>query len=269
VDATRDWTALGGDEGDLIELSKVAPDAEIGAKRGILFSTYALLRSKSKTGRSRLDQIIDWLDDDFDDVIALDEAHNAANALSMPGNGRPKGASLQALAVLEIQRRLPQARVVYLSATAATQIEGLAYAERLGIWGAKPAAFDTRENFLSTISSAGTGGLEIACRDLKAMGVYLSRALSMRGVEYELVEHKLTDWDRQTYDRTASGATSRPKWKRPCSTQASKMPSPARRSTATPLRASRASCKRLHDNQWNRARSGRVGNGAGAANHSL
>ncbi len=199
-DATRDWTALGGDEADLIQLSKVAPDAEIGARRGILFSTYALLRSRSKTGRSRLDQIIDWLDDDFDGVIALDEAHNAANALSMPGNGRPKGASLQALAVLEIQRRLPQARVVYLSATAATQIEGLAYAERLGIWGAKPAAFDTRENFLSTISSAGTGGLEIACRDLKAMGVYLSRALSMRGVEYELVEHKLTDWDRQTYD---------------------------------------------------------------------
>jgi hypothetical protein len=35
-DVTRDCKALGGDEGDLIELLKTSPDAEIGAKRGIL-----------------------------------------------------------------------------------------------------------------------------------------------------------------------------------------------------------------------------------------
>lgn len=200
-DATRDWTALGGDAQDLIELRKLAADAEIGLSRGVLFSTYALLRSKAKSGRSRLDQIVEWLGDDFDGIIALDEAHNAANAITgKSGNGRPKAASLQGLAVIDIQRRLPQARVVYLSATAATAIEGLSYAERLGIWGPKPAAFSTREEFLSTISAAGTGGLEIACRDLKAMGVYMSRALSMRDVEYEILEHELTEWDRQTYD---------------------------------------------------------------------
>ncbi len=40
-------------------------------------------------------------------------------------------------------------------------------------------------------------------RDLKALGLYAARSLSYDGVEYELVEHKLTDEQIRTYDAYA------------------------------------------------------------------
>ena len=40
-----------------------------------------------------------------------------------------------AAAVLEIQDRLPNARVLYVSATAAAETKDLGYMTRLGIWG--------------------------------------------------------------------------------------------------------------------------------------
>jgi hypothetical protein len=46
---------------------------------------------------------------------------------------------LQGLAGVELQNRLPRARVVYASATGATDINNLAYAVRLGLWGRGPS----------------------------------------------------------------------------------------------------------------------------------
>ncbi len=61
-DARRDWTALGGREDDLIPLGDFRQGAEIPHTTGILFATYATLRSPSRQGRpSRLDQIVGWL----------------------------------------------------------------------------------------------------------------------------------------------------------------------------------------------------------------
>jgi hypothetical protein len=40
-----------------------------------------------------------------------------------------------AAAVIELQRLLPLARVVYCSATGVTDINNLAFMERLGLWG--------------------------------------------------------------------------------------------------------------------------------------
>ena len=45
------------------------------------------------------------------------------------------------LKVLELQRRLPKARVVYCSATGASEARNLGYMERLGLWGKGNAAF--------------------------------------------------------------------------------------------------------------------------------
>ena len=51
-----------------------------------------------------------------------------------------KKASLQGMAGLALQNRLPNARILYVSATGATTPENLAYAARLGLWGGPRSA---------------------------------------------------------------------------------------------------------------------------------
>lgn len=60
---------------------------------------------QKKAGQSRLDQLVNWLGEDFDGVIAFDEAHNAGNALSVKGERGTSEPSAQALAVVELQKR--------------------------------------------------------------------------------------------------------------------------------------------------------------------
>ncbi|MDE0382175.1 MAG: strawberry notch family protein, partial [Rhodospirillales bacterium] len=88
-DARRDWMALGGLESDVIPLGNFRQGMEIPLDEGILFATYATLRSPSRQGKpSRLDQIVEWLagsldEEDrhgFDGPIVFDEAHAMANA---------------------------------------------------------------------------------------------------------------------------------------------------------------------------------------------
>jgi hypothetical protein len=45
--------------------------------------------------------------------------------------------------------------------------------------------------------------MEVLARDLKAMGLYASRSLSFEGVEYEILEHELTDEQVRIYDAYA------------------------------------------------------------------
>jgi len=80
-DARRDWAALGGGAHDIVPLSSWKQGEAIRLDRGVLFTTYATLRQPARGDRpSRLDQIVAWLGDDFDGVIAFDEAHAMANA---------------------------------------------------------------------------------------------------------------------------------------------------------------------------------------------
>lgn len=54
--------------------------------------------------------------------------------------------------MIELQRRLPNARIMYVSATGASEAENLCYMERLGLWG-PGAAFPNKtgeERLLST-----------------------------------------------------------------------------------------------------------------------
>jgi hypothetical protein len=45
--------------------------------------------------------------------------------------------------------------------------------------------------------------MEVLARDMKALGLYAARSLSYEGVEYELVEHRLTDEQIRIYDAYA------------------------------------------------------------------
>ena len=143
-DARRDWAAIGGSEADIIPLGKFRQGAEIPQEAGILFATYATLRSPARQGKSsRLEQIVGWLADGMDEdsrhayggVIVFDEAHAMANAAGSKGSRGDTAPSQQGRAGLRLQNALPDARILYVSATGATTVPGLAYARRLGLWG--------------------------------------------------------------------------------------------------------------------------------------
>ena len=211
-DARRDWTALGGFADDVIPLGGFRQGEEITQKAGILFSTYATLRSPARQGkRSRLEQIVTWLAGGleeerrhgFDGVIVFDEAHAMANAAGGKGGRGDIAPSQQGRAGLRLQNALPDARTVYVSATGATTVPGLAYAVRLGLWGAGETPFENRSDFVSAMEAGGVAALEVVARDLKALGLYQARALAYDGVEVELLEHPLTGAQRRIYDAWA------------------------------------------------------------------
>ena len=205
-DAVRDWTDLGGAPTDIVPLERWKPDEAITLHRGILFLTYATLRSVGKTGRSRLEQLVEWCGPDFEGVLAFDEAHAMANAAGSSDGARGGTApSQQGVAGLRLQLALPRARVLYVSATGATNVSNLAYATRLGLWGPGQAyPFATREDFVAAMVAGGVAAMEVVARDLKALGLYTARALSFEGVEYDILDHRLTDDERAVYDRFAS-----------------------------------------------------------------
>ena len=211
-DARRDWCAVGGREDDVIPLSKVRQGAGIPHAQGILFATYATLRSPARQGKpSRLDQIVAWLADGEDEnerhawqgVIVFDEAHAMANAAGSKGSRGEVRPSQQGRAGLRLQNALPDARILYVSATGATTVPGLAYARRLGLWASGETPFETRTAFIAAMEAGGVAAMEVVARDLKALGLYQARALSYDGVEVDILEHPLTPEQRRIYDSYA------------------------------------------------------------------
>ena len=203
-DAQRDWSALGREKLLVTPLSRFRQGKPIKLEEAILFTTFATLRSDEREGkRSRVQQIVDWLGNDFDGVIVFDEGHAMANAAGGKTERGDKAASQQGRAGLRLQRALPDARIVYVSATGATDVESLAYAERLGLWGSSDFPFPTRSEFIAAIEDGGVAAMEVLARDLKAMGLYASRSLSFEGVEYEILEHELTGEQVRIYDAYA------------------------------------------------------------------
>jgi predicted RNA methylase len=203
-DARRDWSALGQERLLVQPLSRFRPGTPIRLHEGILFLTYATLRSAERDGKlSRLDQILDWLGRDFDGVVVFDEAHAMANAAGDRGERGDQAPSQQGRAGLRLQHALPDARVLYVSATGATTVRNLAYAQRLGLWGGDDFPFATRAEFVEAIEAGGVAAMEVLARDLKSLGLYTARSLSYAAIEYELLEHALSDEQRRVYDAYA------------------------------------------------------------------
>ncbi|MEO7170236.1 MAG: strawberry notch family protein, partial [Sphingomonas sp.] len=204
-DAQRDWSALGQERLLVTPLSRYRQGSDIRLEEGVLFTTYATLRSQERGNRkSRVDQIVEWLGSDFDGVIVFDEAHAMANAAGGKGGRGDVAPSQQGRAGLRLQHALPDARIVYVSATGATTVQNLAYAQRLGLWGGEDFPFATRGEFVTAIENGGVAAMEVLARDLKALGLYAARSLSFDGVEYEMLEHRLTGEQTRIYDAYAS-----------------------------------------------------------------
>ena len=203
-DAQRDWSALGQERLLIQPLSRFRQGVPIRLDEGMLFATYATLRSDARDERvSRVQQIVDWLGTDFDGVIVFDESHAMQNAAGGKGERGDAAPSQQGRAGLRLQHALPNARVLYVSATGATTVQNLAYAQRLGLWGGDDFPFATRAEFVAAIETGGVAAMEVLARDLKALGLYTARSLSYDGVEYELVEHALTPEQTRIYDAYA------------------------------------------------------------------
>ncbi|WP_323764050.1 bifunctional class I SAM-dependent methyltransferase/DEAD/DEAH box helicase [Marinovum sp.] len=204
-DAQRDWSALGQERLLVTPLSRFSQGRDIPLAEGILFTTYATLRTEERGAKkSRVDQIVDWLGAEFDGVILFDESHAMANAAASKGDRGEQEASQQGRAGLRLQHKLPNARVVYVSATGATNVHNLAYAQRLGLWGGEDFPFATRSEFVEAIEAGGVAAMEVLARDLRALGLYTARSLSYDGVEYRMLEHMLTREQRSIYDAYAS-----------------------------------------------------------------
>lgn len=197
-DARRDWSALGNVPLDIQPLSNWSPGEKITMSDGILFATYATMRNSTGDG-SRLQQILDWAGSEFDGVTVFDEAHAMGGvAGGETGFGEKKG-SLQGLTGVRLQHALPEARVVYSSATGASDINNIAYATRLGLWGTG-TAFPTRDNFISDIRDNGIAAMEVVARELKGQGRYIARSLSYEGIEYDILEQKLDEYQIRDFN---------------------------------------------------------------------
>ena len=204
--ARRDLTDLGLESIPLARINDYPPSGEISLPRGVIFSSYPSLIAAAKTGEKRLDQIQRWLGSG--PVVILDEAHKAKNALA-GGRGEP---TLTGQAVIDLQDpdRNPDYRVVYSSATGATDVRNMAYMTRLGLWGPGTSFPGGFQEFMQEIESGGVGAMEMVSRDMKALGMYLSGSISFgvcpnsgKAVEYREIIHRLTPQQREMYNRAA------------------------------------------------------------------
>jgi len=154
VDAARDLDDLGlerlplypkrGSSGGLPRGD--LDDAGVGD--GVLFFTYSLLIAGSSKGQSRLDQALAWLEKDAKGaLIIFDESHRCKNLYR---EEKVQKATITARTGVELQEALPDARVIYASATGASTPYNLGYQLRLGAFGMP----DFR-TLLSSLNGAG------------------------------------------------------------------------------------------------------------------
>ncbi|XP_062093056.1 protein FORGETTER 1 [Humulus lupulus] len=201
-DAERDLADVGAKGIKVSPLNKL-PYTKLDSKtnnimEGVIFLTYSSLIASSEKGRSRLQQLVQWCGPNFDGLIIFDECHKAKNLVPEAGSQPTRTGE----AVVEIQDRLPEARVVYCSATGASEPRNMGYMVRLGLWGAGTSFLDFRD-FLVALEKGGVGALELVAMDMKARGMYVCRTLSYKGAEFEVVEAPLEAAMMEMYKRAA------------------------------------------------------------------
>ncbi|XP_065201185.1 protein strawberry notch isoform X3 [Planococcus citri] len=203
-DAERDLNDIGASRIEVFPMNKfkyakIASPANGNVKKGVIFSTYsALIGESSQTGgkyKTRLKQLLQWCGDDFDGPIIFDECHRAKN-LCPVGSTKP---TKTGLTVLELQKQLPKARVVYASATGASEPRNMAYMTRLGMWG-EGSPFLEFMDFINAVEKRGVGAMEIVAMDMKLRGMYIARQLSFHGVSFKIEDVPLNKEFIKMYD---------------------------------------------------------------------
>ncbi|RZC32135.1 protein strawberry notch [Asbolus verrucosus] len=203
-DAERDLRDIGAGKIEVHPLNKfkyakISSAVNGNIKKGVIFSTYSALIGESNSAggkyKSRLKQLLQWCGQDFDGLIIFDECHRAKN-LCPVGSSKP---TKTGLTVLELQNKLPKARVVYASATGASEPRNMAYMVRLGMWG-EGTPFKEFADFISAVEKRGVGAMEIVAMDMKLRGMYIARQLSFHGVAFKIEEVPLSKDFERAYD---------------------------------------------------------------------
>ncbi|XP_067934422.1 protein strawberry notch homolog 1-like [Watersipora subatra] len=188
-DAERDLADIGAKISvyplNKFKYAKISSEENGNVKKGVVFSTYSSLigesHSSSSRYKTRLKMLLNWCGRDFDGVIVLDECHKAKN-LCPTGSSKP---TKTGLCVLELQQKLPNARVVYASATGASEPRNMAYMSRLGLWGTG-TPFNEFTDFIQAVEKRGVGAMELVAMDMKLNGMYIARQLSFQGVSFKI-----------------------------------------------------------------------------------
>ncbi|GIZ01189.1 protein strawberry notch homolog 1 [Caerostris extrusa] len=204
-DAERDLKDIGAAKIEVHALNKfkyakISSKVNGSVKKGVIFATYSSLIGESQSGgkyKTRLKQLLHWCGDDFDGCIVFDECHKAKN-LCPAGSSKP---TKTGLTVLELQNKLPKARIVYASATGASEPKNMAYMTRLGLWGSG-TSFPEFTNFISVVEKRGVGAMELVAMDMKLRGLYMARQLSFTGVSFKIEEIPLTEEDKHIYNQS-------------------------------------------------------------------
>ncbi|EDV95999.1 GH16004 [Drosophila grimshawi] len=171
-------------------------------RKGVIFCTYTALIGESANAlpkyNTRLRQLVNWFSKDYDGVIVLDECHKAKN-LSLMNAGK---STKTGTTVLELQQLLPMARVVYASATGASEPKNMAYMVRLGLWG-PGTSYSEFFKFVNTVEKRGIGAMEIVAMDMKLRGSYIARQLSFKDVSFCIEEVPMSRDFHKLYNHSA------------------------------------------------------------------
>ncbi|KAK4484955.1 hypothetical protein RD792_007560 [Penstemon davidsonii] len=207
-DARRDLDDVGATCIEVHALNKLPysklDSKAVGVKEGVVFLTYNSLIASSEKGRSRLQQLVQWCGN-FDGLVVFDECHKAKNLVPEAGGQGTKTGE----AVLDIQARLPQARVIYCSATGASEPRNMGYMSKY-LFVPLEASYGEMHRFQAYVmcltvamEKGGVGALELVAMDMKARGMYVCRTLSYKGAEFEVVEVPLEAKMMDMYGKAA------------------------------------------------------------------
>ncbi|CAH1801640.1 unnamed protein product [Owenia fusiformis] len=208
IDAERDLKDIGAGKIDVYSLNKfkymkISSKENNSVKKGVIFSTYSSLIGESSSSsskyRTRFKQLVHWLGHEFDGTIIFDECHRAKN-LCPTGSSKP---TKTGLTVLELQKKLPKARVIYASATGASEPRNMAYMTRLGLWG-KDTPFPEFNDFIMAVERRGVGAMELVAMEMKLRGLYIARQLSFHGVTFRIEEVPIEKSYAKIYNEAVS-----------------------------------------------------------------
>lgn len=169
-------------------------------KKGIVCSTYSELTEETNDSllkyHTHVSQLVQWLGKNG--VIVLDDCHKA-NWMSMSNTERfIKICS----AVLKLQQLLPLARIVYATASGASEPRNMVYMTRLGLWGVG-TPYGEFLDFVNAMEKRGSGVMELVAVDMKLRGIYVSRHLSLHNVTYRIEEVAMSREFRKFYNYSA------------------------------------------------------------------
>lgn len=153
----------------------------------ISFITYSGLVSDKS-----YNELLKWMGDDFDGVIAFDECHKGKN-LSTTNTKTAKR-------MCDLQDRYSNAKILYVSATGCSDIKHMAYLDRLGLWGYKESNFTTFKDFSDNMKRGGVCSGEMVAMYMKEEGLYISRHLSLQNITFETVEFEVSETNKAIYN---------------------------------------------------------------------